>query len=66
MEEILNLLKIYEEKTGFKDLQIRIYKEGFGFLYDDWDNEFFGFNDFEELKTNLQNFKIVNKNDELK
>jgi hypothetical protein len=61
MEEILNLLKIYEKEKNEEgssfELEIQIFSDGSGsvsnrFFY------YFKFNNIEELKTNLKNFYV--------
>jgi len=53
MEEILKLLKQYEEKNSENSLQLVLFSDGSGHIKDGYDYEFFSFNSIEELLAEL-------------
>ena len=53
MEKILKLLKHYEEKNSENSLQLVLYSDGSGHIKNGYDDEFFSFNNIQELLVEL-------------
>lgn len=53
MEDVLKLLKHYEEKNSENLLQLVIFSDGSGHIKNGNDDEFFSFNNIEELLVEL-------------
>jgi hypothetical protein len=49
MEELIELIKVYEERNGTDCINVRIFSDGSGQIHD-WDKELLVFDTLEEMK----------------
>jgi hypothetical protein len=54
MNELLKLLKMYEEKNSENSLRLVIYSDGSGHVCNTYEYEFFSFNNLEEFENKIK------------
>jgi hypothetical protein len=54
MNELLKLLKMYEEKNSENLLHLVIYSDGSGYVCNDYEYEFFSFDNLEEFENKIK------------